>query len=99
VVDANWVQSHLKSPGIVVIDAAGKVKSPSALQALFRSVGAAPGDTVVAYCHVGMQATAVLFAADQIGYPARLYDGSFEDWSQRKELPVVDPAARSTKSK
>jgi thiosulfate/3-mercaptopyruvate sulfurtransferase len=132
VVDANWVQSHLKSRGIVVIDArdhrfydgteqgesryghipsaknlpftemfdtAGKVKSPSALQSLFRSVGAAPGDTVVAYCHVGMQATAVLFAADQIGYPARLYDGSFEDWSQRKDLPVVDPAARSTKSK
>jgi thiosulfate/3-mercaptopyruvate sulfurtransferase len=128
VVDANWVQSHLKSPGILVIDArdrrfydgteqgesryghipsaknlpftemfdaAGKLKSPSALQSLFRSVGAAPGDTVVAYCHVGMQATAVLFAADQIGYPARLYDGSFEDWSQRKDLPVVDPAARS----
>jgi thiosulfate/3-mercaptopyruvate sulfurtransferase len=132
VVDAGWVQSHLKRPGIVVIDArdhvfydgteqgesryghipdakslpfsemfddAGKLKSSAALQSLFHGVGAAPGDTIVAYCHIGMQATAVLFAADHIGYPVKLYDGSFQDWSSRKDLPVIDPAARSTKSK
>jgi 3-mercaptopyruvate sulfurtransferase SseA len=35
-----------------------------------------------------MQATAVLFAADHIGYPVKLYDGSFQDWANRKDLPV-----------
>jgi thiosulfate/3-mercaptopyruvate sulfurtransferase len=43
---------------------------------------------VVAYCHIGQQATAVLFAARTLGHPVRLYDGSFEDWSRRTELPV-----------
>ena len=121
VVDAGYVQSHLKRRGFVVIDArdkvfydgteqgearrghipgaknlpytamfddAGKLKSSAALQALFHGVGAEPGDTVVAYCHIGMQATAVLLAADHIGYPVKLYDGSFQDWANRKDLPV-----------
>ena len=75
-----------------VFDDAGKLKSSAALQSLFRTAGAGPGDTIVAYCHIGMMATAVLFAADQIGHPVKLYDGSFQDWSDRKDLPVVDPA-------
>jgi 3-mercaptopyruvate sulfurtransferase SseA len=29
-----------------------------------------------------------LFAADHIGYPVKLYDGSFQDWANRKDLPV-----------
>jgi thiosulfate/3-mercaptopyruvate sulfurtransferase len=78
-----------------IFDEAGKVKSSAALQSLFQNAGAQPGDTIVAYCHIGMQATAVLFAADHIGYPVKLYDGSFQDWSARNDLPVVDPMARS----
>ncbi|MFN2567361.1 MAG: sulfurtransferase [Gemmatimonadaceae bacterium] len=58
------------------------------LTTLFRKAGVKPGDTVVVYCHIGQQATAVIFAARSLGYTARLYDGSFDDWSARKELPV-----------
>jgi thiosulfate/3-mercaptopyruvate sulfurtransferase len=72
-----------------------RYKSPAEIKALFRAVGAQPGDTIVGYCHIGMQATAMLFAADQIGYPVRLYDGSFQEWSKRTDLPVDDPAKRS----
>lgn len=68
--------------------ASNRYKSPAALRALFKSVGAQPGDTIVGYCHLGVQATAVLFAAEQVGYPVRLYDGSFQDWSKRMDLPV-----------
>lgn len=57
------------------------------LEAKFKAAGVAPGDTVVAYCHVGQQATVVLFAARLLGHPVRLYDGSFQDWDLRK-LPV-----------
>jgi thiosulfate/3-mercaptopyruvate sulfurtransferase len=89
------VPSAKSLPFTEMFDDAGKLKSSTALRSLFRDAGAAPGDTIVAYCHIGMQATAVLFAADQVGYPVKLYDGSFEDWSRRKDLPVVDPAARS----
>ena len=46
-----------------------------------------PGDTIVGYCHIGQQATAMLFGARLLGYDVRLYDGSFQDWAQRN-LPV-----------
>ena len=57
------------------------------LTAIFAAAGVQPGDTVVAYCHVGQQATAVLFAARVLGHPVKLYDGSFQDWSMKK-LPT-----------
>ncbi len=45
-------------------------------------------DTIVTYCHIGMQATVPYFAARLAGKQAKLYDGSFQDWSGRPELPV-----------
>lgn len=62
-------------------------KTPAELLALFRKAGVKPGDRVIAYCHIGQQATAVLFAARAVGIDAVLYDGSFEDWTMRN-LPV-----------
>jgi len=43
---------------------------------------------IVAYCHIGMQATVVYFSARLAGKDVKLYDGSYEDWSRRTELPV-----------
>jgi thiosulfate/3-mercaptopyruvate sulfurtransferase len=63
------------------------LKKPAELLALFRKAGVKPGDRVIAYCHIGQQATAVLFAARAVGIDAVLYDGSFEDWTMR-DLPV-----------
>jgi thiosulfate/3-mercaptopyruvate sulfurtransferase len=76
-----------------VVDDHLRVRSADQLATQFRDAGVQPGDTVVAYCHIGMQATAVLFAARTLGHPVRLYDGSFQDWSRRKDLPVDNPAA------
>lgn len=61
--------------------------SKAAIEQKFRAAGVEPGDTVVAYCHVGQQATVVIVAAQLTGHPARLYDGSFQDWTMRK-LPT-----------
>lgn len=63
------------------------LKSPDQLAALFAKAGVARGDTIIGYCHIGQQATGMLFAARSLGFPVRLYDGSFEDWSHR-DLPV-----------
>lgn len=130
VVDAEFVQSHLKAPGFIVVDArdaafydgtqiggpadhrvAGHIagahsvpfnqvvtpettlKSKEELQALFDKAGVKAGDTVVAYCHIGQQATTTLFAAKSLGHPILLYDGSFEDWA-RRGLPVENPAKK-----
>lgn len=56
---------------------------------LFARAGVRPGDTVVAYCHIGQQATAVIFAARLLGHPVVLYDGAFQDWSTANRGPVV----------
>jgi thiosulfate/3-mercaptopyruvate sulfurtransferase len=62
---------------------------------MFAEAGIAPGETVVAYCHIGQQATAVLFAARLAGHPVKLYDGSFTEWEDLK-LPIERNAAART---
>jgi thiosulfate/3-mercaptopyruvate sulfurtransferase len=64
------------------------LKDADTLRGLFVSAGAGTGKTVVTYCHIGQQASLAYFVARYLGYPARLYDGSFEEWSHHPELPV-----------
>lgn len=72
------------------------IKPAAEIAALFTAAGVKPGDTVIGYCHVGQQATAMLFAARTLGHPVLLYDGSFEDW-QKRDLPIENPAAKKDK--
>jgi thiosulfate/3-mercaptopyruvate sulfurtransferase len=74
----------------------GHLKSPAEIAALFDKAGVKPGDTVIGYCHVGQQATAMLFAARTLGHPVVLYNGSFQDWVQHG-LPVENPSAGKDK--
>ncbi len=74
--------------------AGGTTLRPAAeIEALFTAAGVKPGDTVIGYCHLGQQATAMLFAARTLGHNVLLYDGSFDDWEKRK-LPVENPSAK-----
>ena len=72
----------------LIEDSTNKFKSVAALRALFTSAGVKSGDRVATYCHIGQQASLLYFIARYLGYEAHLYDGSFQDWSNRKELPV-----------
>ena len=67
------------------------------LATLFAKANVKPGDTVVAYCHIGQQATGTLFAARLLGYNVKLYDGSFEDWSAHADFPVENPSLGSAR--
>lgn len=66
-----------------------KFKSPDALKELFRGAGLKPGNLMVSYCHIGQRATVLYFTAKMLGYDAKMYDGSWEDWSHRQNLPII----------
>lgn len=64
------------------------LKSRAQLEELFTKAGVKPDDTVIGYCHIGQQTTAMLFAARLLGHPVLLYDGSMQDWSRHKDFPT-----------
>jgi thiosulfate/3-mercaptopyruvate sulfurtransferase len=41
-----------------------------------------PGDTLITYCLVGYRASMTYFGARLLGYPVRLYDGSYQEWAK-----------------
>lgn len=69
-------------PYPTVFDEHGKLKPEQHLRRMMAA------RTTVTYCHVGQQATVLYFVARYLGLDARLYDGSFQEWSRRSELPV-----------
>ena len=88
---AGHIPGSVNMPFNTLADASNKLKDSQTLQKLLSEAGVKQGDQIVSYCHIGQQATVVYFVAKYLGYDARLYDGSFEDWSKRSELPVVGP--------
>lgn len=63
--------------------------SPEKLRALFASRGIKPGEKLITYCEVGLQASHMYFVAKYLGYNAAMYDGSFHEWSMINGLPLV----------
>jgi thiosulfate/3-mercaptopyruvate sulfurtransferase len=88
------IPGAVSMPFTTMVDSSGKFRSIAVLRAQFAAVGVQPGQTVVTYCHIGQQASLVWFMARVLGYDAKMYDGSFQDWAARAELPVVNPAAK-----
>jgi thiosulfate/3-mercaptopyruvate sulfurtransferase len=80
-------------PFSTVVDSTNKLLDPGTLRQIFTKAGVKPGNQLVTYCHVGQQATLVYFAARYAGHNVRVYDGSFEDWSDR-DLPIENPSEK-----
>jgi thiosulfate/3-mercaptopyruvate sulfurtransferase len=74
------IKGAVSVPYSSVADTLNQFKSKGELETIFRDAGVKKGNTIVAYCHVGQQATVVLQAARLLGYQVKLYDGSYEEW-------------------
>jgi thiosulfate/3-mercaptopyruvate sulfurtransferase len=71
-----------------MVDEQSRLLPPGQLADRFRAAGVKPGDRVVTYCHVGQQASFLYFVARYLGYDARMYDGSWDEWSKHEDLPA-----------
>jgi thiosulfate/3-mercaptopyruvate sulfurtransferase len=69
--------------------ATGTFRSNEDLAHMFAEFGVKPEDHVVAYCNGGVAATTVLFSLAMLGYPHLTnYDGSWNEWGERQDLPT-----------
>ena len=75
-------------PVTAIIDSLSRYQPADSLRARFARAGIAPGERLVVYCGIGRTACPVYVAARMLGHEVRLYDGSFEEWSRREDLPV-----------
>ena len=66
------------------------IKEEDRLIAQFSNVGMDPEKTTVYYCRSGNRASVSYLVARHLGYPVRLYDGSYQEWEELG-LPLTSP--------
>jgi thiosulfate/3-mercaptopyruvate sulfurtransferase len=65
------------------------LRPSSELRQLMQHAGATPETRIVTYCRTGVQASFAYFVARYLGYPVKMYDGSFIEWSRAPDTEVV----------
>jgi len=86
---AGHVPGAVSAPFAGNVDSDGYLLPAEALRRRYAALGARPGREVIAYCGSGVTACSDLLALELAGVPAKLYEGSWSDWSSDPAAPVA----------
>jgi thiosulfate/3-mercaptopyruvate sulfurtransferase len=71
------------------LNSRGQIASPEQLRKTFAAAGIEPGTPVISYCGSGVTACHNLLALEHAGLgPARLFPGSWSQWSRDPNRPI-----------
>ena len=84
------IPGALNIPREEIIDSeTGTFRDNEDLAQVFSHAHIVPEQHIVAYCNGGVAATTILFSLAMLGYPSLTnYDGSWNEWGERQDLPV-----------
>jgi len=80
-------------PKATLFDDQGRFLEPERVKARLADLGIGPETPVITYCNGGVAASVVAFQLSRLGFErVRLYDGSWNEWGRREDLPA-EPGA------
>lgn len=86
---AGHIPGAINIPREELIASDGTFRSDEELRQVFAGNQVEPGERIIAYCNGGVAATTILFSLALLGYPSLTnYDGSWNEWSSRSDLPT-----------
>lgn len=86
---AGHIPGAVNLPTVLHFDSAGRILDHDTVRATFAQAGVTEGTAVAAYCGSGVTAAHTALVLDEIGIAAKVFPGSWSQWSNTPGRPVA----------